>query len=231
MRASPPTAAPRRKPATPVRGAARGPLRTVASSLCVALAWGPKAAPCRGLGVAALAFSEGALRCSLREAGCDESAAPLNAALHRAFSPVRRLRAGLPLSALRCSPAPMRPVRALPSGPGSRGASRALEDTPPVPARLWAGRSGRELSAPSSAVERGAADRLRAAGEKALCAGASSASAESSQPPSRSEQRRGPGLQGRAPMPERPGLPARSLARADLNADVRNGPQAAPGSH
>jgi hypothetical protein len=134
--------------------------------------------------------------------------------------------AGLPLAALRCSPAPMRPVRAPPSGPGTRGVSRAPEYTPPVPARLWAGRSGCELSAPSSAVERGAADRLRAAGEKALCAGAFSASAESSQPPSRSEQRRGPGLQGRAPMPERPGLPARSLARANLNADVGSGPSA-----
>jgi len=33
-----------------------------------------------------------ALRCSFREGGCDASAVPLNAALHRDFSPVRRLR-------------------------------------------------------------------------------------------------------------------------------------------
>jgi hypothetical protein len=203
-----------------------GPLRTVASALCAASARGPRAVPCRGLGVAALAFSEGALRCSLREGGCDAAVGAAERGTHLTASRRPGGYTGLPLSALRCSPAPMRPVRALPSGPGTRGVSRALEYTPPVPARLWAGRSGRELSAPSSAVERGAADRLRAAGEKALCAGAFSTSAESSQPPSRSEQRRGPSPQAKAPMPERPGLPARSLARADLNADVRNGPSA-----
>jgi len=37
-----------------------------------------------------------ALRCSLREGGCDASAVPLNAALHRDFSPVRRLRRRTP---------------------------------------------------------------------------------------------------------------------------------------
>jgi hypothetical protein len=218
-------------PNLPMGMPACSPSRTFASALCAALARGPRAAPCRGLAVAALACGEGSLCCSLREGGCDAAVGTAGRGAHLTASRRPGGYAGLPLSALRCSPAPMRPVRALPSGPGTRGVSRALEYTPPVPARLWAGRSGRELSAPSSAVQRGAADRLRAAGEKALCAGAFSARAESSQPPSRSEQRRGPGLQGRAPMPERPGLPARSLARADLNADVRNGPQAAPGSH
>ena len=48
-----------------------------------------------------------ALRCSLREGGCDASAPALNGPLHRDFSPACCKRGRLPLAALRCS-APQR---------------------------------------------------------------------------------------------------------------------------
>ena len=49
------------------------------------------------------AAGPGALRFSRHGDGCDRSARPLNAALHRSFSPVRRHAAGLLPAALRCS--------------------------------------------------------------------------------------------------------------------------------
>jgi hypothetical protein len=148
-------------PNSPIGVPAYGPLRTSASALCVALARGPRAVPCRGLGVAALAFSEGALRCSLREGGCDAAVGAAERGTHLTASRRPGGYTGLPLSALRCSPAPMRPVRALPSCLGSGGASRALEHKLPLPARLRAGGHGSEWAAPSSAGESARSDDRR----------------------------------------------------------------------
>src|SRR6185295_13101966 len=111
------------------------------------------------------ACGEGALRCSLREGGCDAAVGAAERGAHLTASRRPGGYAGLPLSALRCSPARMRPVRALPSHPGSGGVFRALEYTLALPARLRVGRSGRELSAPSSAVERGLPAAQRRDGE------------------------------------------------------------------
>src|SRR6476619_414178 len=86
--------------------------------LAVALARGPRAVPCRGLAVAALACGEGALRCSLREGGCDAAVGTAGRGAHLTASRRPGGYAGLPLAALRCSPAPMRPVGTPPSGLG-----------------------------------------------------------------------------------------------------------------
>ena len=128
-----------------------GAFRTFASSPCAALEWGLRAVPCRGLAVVALACGEGALRCSLREGGCDATVGTAERGAHLMASRRPGGYAGLPLSPLRCSPAPMRPVRAPPSGPGSGGASPSFEYTPSLPARLRAGGPGSEWAAPSSA--------------------------------------------------------------------------------
>jgi len=63
---------------------------------------------------------------------------------------------------------------------------------------------------------RGSPPHQRRTGEKALGIAAFSGNAAPSQPPSRNEQRSAPGPKGRAPQSERPGPPARSLARAEL---------------
>ena len=205
--------------------------RTPASVLVAALARGPRAVPCRGLAVAALAFSEGALRCSLREGGCDAAVGTAGRGAHLTASRRPGGYAGLPLAALRCSPAPMRPVRALPSRPGTRGVFRALEYTLPVPARLRAGGPGSEWAAPSSAGLRGLPAAQRRAGEDCSSTGSGSPQAARRgrvpQPPSQTEQRREAGPQGRPPTAERTGPPARSLARP--NATIVNAPQATNG--
>jgi hypothetical protein len=219
-----------------------GPLRTPASALCAALARGPRAVPCRGLGVAALAFSEGALRCSLREGGCDAAVGAAERGTHLTASRRPGGYTGLPLSALRCSPAPMRPVRALPSCLGSGGASRALEHKLPLPARLRAGGPGSEWAAPSSAgpaaarasapreLTRGSCLSVASAARAASFAagrgteqhrdepGRARVSADSCPPgePVRPASRTvDVGAQRRPPTAERTGPPARSLARAD----------------
>ena len=133
---------------------ARGQLRTLRKFAVVRVARGPRAISRRGLAVAALAFSEGTLRCSLREGGCDDSASALNGPLHRAFSPTRRSTAGQTLSALRCSPAPMRPNGTPPPCPSSGGSVRPLEYTLRLPARLRAGGRGSEWAAPGHARRR-----------------------------------------------------------------------------
>jgi hypothetical protein len=219
-----------------------GRLRTFTSASCATLARGPRAVSRRGLAVAALACGEGTLCCSLREGGCDDSASALNGPLHRAFSPTRRGTAGQTLSALRCSPAPMRPVGTPPSGPSSGGALRAHEHTLTLLARLRVGGLGSEWAAPSSAGLRGLPAAQRWDGEdcraplpaqRASQRGGSLTSRSEvmrtpkgrvPQPPSQTEQRRGVGAQRRPPTAERTSPPARSLARADGCADVRNGP-------
>jgi hypothetical protein len=208
-------------------------LRTPTSALCAALARGARAVPCRGLGVAALACGEGALRCSLREGGCDAAVGAAERGAHLTASRRPGGYAGLPLSALRCSPAPMRPVRALPSRPGSGGVSRALEYTLALPARLRAGGPGSEWAAPSSAGHAAArASALRELTRGSCLSGASAARAASSAAGRGTEQHRAVGAQRRPPTFERTGPPARSLARSNatratklLNrANVRNGP-------
>jgi hypothetical protein len=180
----------------------------------------------RGLAVAALACGEGTLRCSLREGGCDDSASALNGPLHRAVSPTRRGTAGQTLPTLRCSPAPMRPDGTPPPGPSGGGALRTFEHTPPLPARPGAGRSGREWSAPSSAAERGLPAAQRRDGEDCRAPlPAQRAKGRVPQPPSQTEQHRAPSPQAKAPTAERTSPPARSLARAELCANARNGPK------
>jgi hypothetical protein len=202
-----------------------GPLRTFASASCAALARGPRVVSRRGLAVAALACGEGTLRCSLREGGCDDSASALNGPLHRAFSPVRRQGGGLPLSPLRCSPAPMRPDGTPPSVPSSDGSVRPLEYKLTLPARLRAGGLGSEWAAPSSAGLRGLPAAQRRDGEDCRAPlPAQRAKGRVTQPPSQTEQHREAGPQGRPPTAERTSPPARSLARAERCTNVRNGP-------
>jgi hypothetical protein len=231
-----------------------GRFRTPASVLGAAWARGPRAVPCRGLAVAALAFSEGALRCSLREGGCDAAVGTAGRGAHLTASRRPGGYAGLPLAPLRCSPAPMRPVRALPSGPGTRGVSRALEYMLPPPARLRAGGPGSEWAAPSSAGRAAArASALRELTRGNCLSGASTARAASFAAGRGTEQHRGEpgrarvpadscppgepvrlasrtvdvGAQRRPPTAERTGPPARSLAR--LNATTVNATQATNG--
>ena len=89
----------------------------------------------------------------------------------------------------------------------ARAASRRLDacDSPSLPqahvgaARLRAGRPGSDLAAPSSAVERGEVCRLSGRPARSLYGPARSGpEPEASQPPSRSEQRRGLGPQAQA---------------------------------
>ena len=186
---------------------------------------GPRAVSRRGLAVAALAFSEGALRCSLREGGCDAAVGTAERGAHLTASRRPGGYAGLPLAALRCSPAPMRPVRALPSGPGTRGVSRALEYMLPPPARLRAGEPGSEWAAPSSAGPVAArASALRELTRGNCLSGASAARAASFAAGRGTEQHRAVGAQRRPPTAERTGPPARSLAGP--NATTVNAPQA-----
>jgi hypothetical protein len=249
----------------PIGVSACGPLRTLRKSALARVARDPRVVSRRGLAVAALAFGEGTLRCSLREGGCDDSASALDGPLHRAFSPTRRRTAGQTLSALRCSPAPMRPDGTPPSGPSSSGALRTFEYTPPLPARPGAGRSGRELSAPSSAGLRGASrdeqESLRTLARLSSGPGMQSRALDGedcraplpaqrasprggslisrsevmrtpkgrvTQPPSQTEQHREAGPQGRPPTAERTSPPARSLARAEVCTNVRNGRECGP---
>src|SRR6478672_5439669 len=142
-------------PNRPIGMPACGPLRTPASALCAALARGPRAVPCRGLAVAALACGEGALRCSLREGGCDAAVGTAERGAHLTASRRPGEYAGLPLAALRCSPAHMRPVRAPPSSLAPAVLVEPFQYSTRLPARLRAGRSGCEWAAPSSAAQRG----------------------------------------------------------------------------
>ena len=211
-----------------------GPLRTSEDRCARAARARPEGSTLPGLSCAALAVAR--VRCGARcaRAAAMTPAPALNGPAHRAFSPARRWRAGLPLAALRCSPAQMRPVRALPSGlatalaclkpvchPGCRKAvgGRAR-------ARICGAeqRSGARVCPPRSG---GSARRLYGPPRPA-------AEPESSQPPSRSEQRRGLGPQGQArAATKRTGLPARSLARSVLasaqrTSNVRTGADSRP---
>src|SRR5512132_3498570 len=206
------------------RRSANGPLRTPASALLRSLARGPRAVPCRGLAVAALACGEGALRCSLREGGCDAAVGTAERGAHLTASRRPGGYAGLPLAALRCSPAPMRPVRALPPSPGTRGVSRALEYTLLVPARLRAGGHGSEWAAPSSAGRAAArASALRELTRGNCLSVASAARAASFAAGRGTEQRRGE--PGRARVPANscpPGEPVRLASRTvDVGAQRR----------
>jgi hypothetical protein len=195
---------------------ANGTLRTFRLTACRCVGAGPRAVSRRGLGVAALACGEGALRCSLREGGCDAAVGAAERGTHLTASRRPGGYAGLPLAALRCSPAHMRPGRTPPSGPGTRCFLRRVEYKLPVSARLRVGRSGRELSAPRSAAWSGLPAARRRDGEDCRAPlPAQRAKGRVPQPPSRSEQRRGAGPQGRPSPFEHTGLPARSLARAD----------------
>jgi hypothetical protein len=213
------------------RRSADGPLRMFRLTACRCVGAGPRAVSRRGLAVAALACGEGALRCSLREGGCDAAVGTAERGAHLTASRRPGGYAGLPLAALRCSPAHMRPVRTPPSGLGTRCFLRRVEYKLPVPARLRVGRSGRELSAPRSAAWSGLPAAQRRDGEDCRAPlPAQRAKGRVPQPPWPGEHRRAPSPQARAPTPERPGLPARSLARdaptAANTAKVRNAPQA-----
>ena len=146
----------------------------------------------------------GALRCSLREGGCDGAALPLNAAMPNAFSPVRRGRGGLPLAALRCSPPQ---IRALTHPPAAlrETAWRSTDGNSNHHARHGGGckdrgqcpdgahlrRRGAEQSGGKSAAQ-------RRTGEEDLGDAAFSGSAKPPQPPPRSEHRSAPSPQARA---------------------------------
>ena len=166
---------------------------------------GPEGSALPGLRGAALGCASGALRCSPGQGGCGTR--PLRAVFAvpqpELANPRRPAATGgrLPLSGLRSSPAPMRPGRALPSGRGD-----ALPFAPhatAVPARLRAGRSGREWAAPSSAGARGLPEAQPRDGEDCSSSGCGSPQAARrgrvAQPPSRPEQRRGE--RGRARVP------------------------------
>ena len=216
---------------------------------------GPEGGALPGLSCAALGCAEGALRCSLREGGCDAAVGTAERGAHLTASRRPGGYAGLPLAALRCGlgqrpsplrpsksaqadleprptlPAHMRPVRTPPSGLGTRCFLRRVEYKLPVPARLRVGRSGRELSAPRSAAWSGLPAAQRWDGEDCRAPlPAQRAKGRVPQPPWPGEHRRAPSPQARAPTLERPGLPARSLARdaptAANTAKVRNGLQA-----
>ena len=177
----------------------------------------PEGSTLPGLERTALAL-QARVRCAAR---CERAAAMtpaprLNAAAHRAFSPARRKAAGLPLSTLRCSPAQMRPVRALPSVLATALAFRNAACLHwsrkaaggQVSARIC-GAEHRSAAGESPARSDGPARRLYGPAR-------SGPEPESSQPPPRSETRRGLGPQGQArAAAKRAGLPARSLARSD----------------
>src|SRR6478736_2093957 len=115
-----------------------GPLRTFRLTARRCVGAGPRAVSRRGLAVAALAFSEGALRCSLREGDCDAAVGAAERGAHLTASRRPGGYAGLPLAALRCSPAPMRPDGIPPSGLEPTLPRASLECGTRVPARLGA---------------------------------------------------------------------------------------------
>jgi len=233
---------------------ASGPLRTFRPTALCCLGAGLRAVSRRGLAVAALACGEGALRCSLREGGCDAAVGTAERGAHLTASRRPGGYAGLPLSALRCSPAPMRPVGTPPSGLEPTVPCVGLEYTLPLPARLRAGGSGSEWAAPSSAgLVAARASAHRELTRRSCPSVESAANAASSAAGRETEQRRGEpgrarvpadsgppgepvrlasrtvdvGAQRRPPTAERTGPPARSLAR--LNATTVNAPQASNG--
>ena len=159
-------------------------------------------------GCAALLAHRGRLRC--------RRGAPLNAAPHLTASRRPGEYAGLPLCALRCSPAHMRPVRPRPSGPaptGFLGASKANTG-----AGQGCGRAGTgaNVGAEQRSAARGSLPLAAGRREAVRCSARSAASTAASQPPLRSEQHRAASPQARPPTPERTGLAARSLARSTL---------------
>jgi hypothetical protein len=125
-------------------------------------------------------------------------------------------------SALRCSPAPMRPVRALPSGLKQRWLFATVKYKGSLPARLRAGGFGSELAAPRSAgLVAARVSALRDLTRRSCPSVASAARAASSAAGREPEHRRAVGAQRRPLPPERTGPHARSLARSGQPRDAK----------
>jgi hypothetical protein len=170
------------------------------------------------------------LCCSVCEGGCGTrpfARCAGNGALQS--SPSRRCAAGNPRSAALLGADHSRPDLPAPGLAGKGGVCSKVRKAPPLLGPEGGVPSGRMGAGEQRSAERVCPAVPRRVGEKALCSGPFRADAESSQPPSRSEQRSAPSPQARAatakPRRDTTLGPRATRARADLRS-VRKGPSA-----